>query len=90
MGKLGEGQAQPRSSAEGRASPGSVTPHLKADPAPSGKNTKHFLNSSLSFKAASLASLRLRSPLAISALIEALLSHFYHRGNVALQIIIVL
>lgn len=40
--------------------------------------------------AASSASLGLCSPLAIGALIEALLSHVYHRGNIALQIIIVL
>lgn len=39
---------------------------------------------------ASSYSLGLCSPLAIGALIEALLSHVYHRGNVAPQIIIVL
>lgn len=52
--------------------------------------TPRALFISSSFIAASSASLGLYSPLAIGALIEALLSHVYHRGNVALQIIIVL
>lgn len=62
---------------------------VESCPCHSVEITNHFLHS-LSFIAASLPSFSLCSLLAIGALIEALLSHVYHRGNIALRIIIVL